>query len=356
MSTKYLCVSGSGSAFKGSDGAPLIGLEQRARVATPSFIARTTSWGTPFIICFSSILKIHPIDPFVMYIVDITKPSGGVDAPPPPPPQPDYPSPPPNAIPFSTSGSSIPVHYNQTVVLQCLTSGVVSPVLVIRKVDHQTMAVGGGLQPRAKGVPHMFCAPGEVCGDPVSQLHKIAFEVYDANTAPDDVGGPGMTGAYLSCMGEKVNTYRPIEGRQWNAGAISPVPYGTERYPRSETSAPGSPSASEFPSNDGGRVKKKGAAGDAPKKGRRRAGSAGSTGRNNDAEGLSAANGATWQVDVGETSVWTVVGTGVCHPHNLLTMLINNLQIKCDTTSTSRRPFSTSPIRLWAHSPFRASL
>ncbi|CDO75348.1 hypothetical protein BN946_scf184966.g16 [Trametes cinnabarina] len=108
VSTKYLCVSGSGSSFKGSDGAPLMGLDQRSRAQTPSFIARTASW-----------------DPFIMYIVDVNKPAGGVDSPPPPPPQPEYPSPPPNAIPFTNNGSQIPIYYNQTVVLQCLTSGVV---------------------------------------------------------------------------------------------------------------------------------------------------------------------------------------------------------------------------------------
>ena len=78
-----------------------------------------------------------------MYIVDVNKPAGGIDAPPPPPPQPDYPSPPPNAIPFTNAGQQIPIYYNQTVVLQCLTSGVVSPVLIIRKVDHGTTVVGG---------------------------------------------------------------------------------------------------------------------------------------------------------------------------------------------------------------------
>ncbi len=46
VSTKYLCVSGSGASFKGSDGAPLMGVDQRTRTATPSFIARTASWGT----------------------------------------------------------------------------------------------------------------------------------------------------------------------------------------------------------------------------------------------------------------------------------------------------------------------
>lgn len=52
VSTKYLCVSGSGSSFKGSDGAPLMGIDTRARSSTPSFIARTASWGQFFTYAF----------------------------------------------------------------------------------------------------------------------------------------------------------------------------------------------------------------------------------------------------------------------------------------------------------------
>ncbi|KAJ6499044.1 hypothetical protein C8R45DRAFT_101859 [Mycena sanguinolenta] len=321
VSTKYLCVSGSGSSFKGSDGAPLMGLDQRARSTTPSFIARTASW-----------------DPFVMYIVDVNKPAGGIDAPPPPPPQPDYPSPPPNAIPFSNNGSQIPIYYNQTVVLQCLTSGVVSPVLIIRKVDHQTTVVGGGLQEGAKGVADHYCAPAEVCGDPVSQLHKIAFEVYDGARAMPEPGTPGTSGAFLSCMGEKVNTYRPIDGRQWTGtanaaagGSNSPTMPGSpiatssgggEYFHSSTGSAPTSPSASpDFLSNDGGKVRKKrgstsaggmsaGITKNVPK-GRRRPSSAGSvtSTRRGSSSDSGVASGALWQVDIGETSVWTIVGT-----------------------------------------------
>lgn len=315
VSTKYLCVSGSGSSFKGSDGAPLMGLDQRSRSTTPSFIARTASW-----------------DPFVMYIVDVSKPAGGgVDAPPPPPPQPDYPSPPPNAIPFTNNGSQIPIYYNQTVVLQCLTSGVVSPVLIIRKVDRQTTVVGGGLQEGAKGIADHFCSPGEVCGDPVSQLHKIAFEVYDSTKGLPEPGTPGATGAFLSCMGEKVNTYRPIDGRQWNnnqngsnspalpGSPISPTPgSANSEYFGLGDSAPASPSAADFMSNDGGRVKKKrstSSAGGITKnvgaKGRRRPSSAGSvsSSRRGSGSDAGASSGALWQVDIGETSVWTIVGT-----------------------------------------------
>ncbi|KAI0342157.1 LAG1-DNAbind-domain-containing protein [Trametopsis cervina] len=326
VSTKYLCVSGSGSSFKGSDGAPLLGLDQRSRSQTPSFIARTASW-----------------DPFIMYIVDVKKPSGGLDTPPPPPPQPEFPSPPPNAIPFTNNGSQIPIYYNQTVVLQCLTSGVVSPVLIIRKVDHATTVVGGGPQEGAKGVIDQYCTPGEVCGDPVSQLHKIAFEVYDPNKGAAEPGTPGLSGAFLSCMGEKVNTYRPVEGRQWNSSIIGTAeaesPIATPTSPTvstpisaagsadyfggsSASSVPTSPDPSDFPSNDGGKVKKGkrgsssggGLTKPASQKGRRRPTSAGSaTGsagsRRSSNSDSSASSGALWQVDIGETSVWTIVGT-----------------------------------------------
>jgi len=271
-----------------------------------------------------------------MYIVDVNKPAGGtLDIPPPPPPQQDYPSPPPNAISFTNNGSQIPIYYNQTVVLQCLTSGVVSPVLIIRKVDHQTTAVGGGLQEGAKGIADHYCAPGEVCGDPVSQLHKVAFEVYDPAKPLPEPGTPGVTGAFLSCMGEKVNTYRPVDGRLWNTnqgtepnsptlpGSPVSVAAGSSDgyFPHSGKidSAPASPSASDFPaSNDGGRVMKKkrstSSAGGVAKpvaKNRRRPSSAGSvSSRRGASSDGGSASGALWQVDIGETSVWTIVGTG----------------------------------------------
>ena len=274
-----------------------------------------------------------------MYIVDVSRPAGGMDSLPPPPPQADYPSPPPNAIPFTNNGSQIPIYYNQTVVLQCLVSGVVSPILIIRKVDHQTTVVGGGLQEGAKGVADHYCAVGEVCGDPVSQLHKVAFEVYDSSKAAPEPGTPGMTGAFLSCMGEKVNTYRPIEGRHWNAplgGSTSPILPGSPvvstpvsmsgsgdyfgQGSGAAVSEPASPSSSNDFSNDGGKVKKgkrsTSSAGGMSKnpvpKGRRRPTSAGSTpsARRGSSSDTGASSGALWQVDIGETSVWTIVGTG----------------------------------------------
>ena len=206
------------------------------------------------------------------------------------------------------------------------------------------------MQEGAKGIADHYCAPGEVCGDPVSQLHKIAFEVYDSAKSMPDVGTPGISGAFLSCMGEKVNTYRPVEWRQFNnitqtREAESPIAAPgspTASTPTSSTgsaeyfngtgsnasSVPTSPDLAEFPSNDGGRVKKGkrgssstggiGVTKAASQKGRRRPTSAGSTSgsttssRRGSSSDSAASSGALWQVDIGETSVWTIVGTGEC--------------------------------------------
>jgi recombining binding protein (suppressor of hairless) len=288
----------------------------------------------------SMLIANRSADAFVLYIVDVNHASNGGESLLPPP-QPDFPSPPPNAISYTNNGSPIPVYYNQTVVLQCLTSGVVSPVLIIRKVDHTTTAVGGGSSEHAKGTADQYCPPGEVCGDPVSQLHKIAFEVFDASTNAPAHGSPGDSGAFLSCMGEKVNTYRPVEGRIWSprnespmmSPVISPVspltastsfgsmvdyfnPSGLGNGLGHGLDAPLSPSM-EFESNGGGRVRKKrstSSAGGLRSRGnRRRPASSGSgslsptTAHFPDAM-VNPYQHAQWQVEIGETSVWTIVG------------------------------------------------
>lgn len=259
----------------------------------------------------------------MLYVVDVNKPQGAVDASPPPPPFPDYPSPPPNAINLEIA-SQTSVHYNQTVVLQCLTSGVVSPILIIRRVDHATIAVGGGKADAVKS-SNAYCVNGEVCGDAVSQLHKIGFEVYDPKMQTPAAEDTGSSGVFLSCMGEKVNTFVPLEGRMWNpvslprkARSASPpaspslLSGGSRQGVVSRSASP--PAEQSFSS--GGRVTKTRRAaasasvnaGPAVNRGRRRAGSAGTAAPvANDVATLA---GATWQVDIGETSVWTIVGTG----------------------------------------------
>ncbi|CCA69689.1 hypothetical protein PIIN_03628 [Serendipita indica DSM 11827] len=325
VSTKYLCVSGSGFSFKGSDGALLPGVDNPHRGGGPSFVAKIGTW-----------------DPFIIYIVDVNKPQDP-NTPLAPPLQPDYPTPPPNAIGVMHHGSNIPIYYNQTVVLQCLTSGVVSPVLIIRKVERDTTVVGGGLQEGAKGVPDHFCAPGEVCGDPVSQLHKIAFEVFDPSKGMPAPGSPGATGAFLSCVADKVNTYRPSEGRTWNnaehmssrsqSPAVPDSPGASSNGSLTDYFSSGSPADSGLdgipPSSDGGRVNSRrgtkrsnttsGPVLKGTSKARRRVNSVGSNGSggggyvsSSTRYGLSdqsMSSGALWSIDIGESAVWTIVGT-----------------------------------------------
>lgn len=271
-------------------------------------------------------------DSFIIYIVDTKKPTSANTAAPPPP-QADFPTPPANVIPFLQNGSPVPIYYNQTVVLQCLTSGVVSPTLIIRRVDHSTTVVGGGQELGAKNVSDSYCAPGEVWGDPVSQLHKIALEVFDANKPTPEPGHTGRTGPFLACLGERVNTHAPDEARSWSM----PPPVGPQSSPASHTpSLPGSPitastptsvnaeSSDDFPpSSDGGRVRRarrssrdSGRAPNTAKNRRRqnstgsnRGGSGNESGGGRDGASSSYSSGALWGIDVGETSIWTIVGT-----------------------------------------------
>jgi recombining binding protein (suppressor of hairless) len=237
-----------------------------------------------------------------MYIVDAEKPTREMDAPPPPPIHPDYPSSPPNAIPFMNNGTPIPVNYNQTVVLQCLTSGVVSPVLIIRKVDRQTTVVGRSAQ-GSKGVSEHYCVPGEVCGDPVSQLEKVAFEIFELDKGAPESGSPGQTGAFLSCMGEKVNTYRPVDGRLWQSGVDDLRSSDSRVVPSSPIiSTPGASNGSDNDYFGSGRNRGSSSAGGSSK-----SGSSSKPGRRPTSGPFF---GALWQVDIGTTSVWTIVGTG----------------------------------------------
>ncbi|CAG8675066.1 3429_t:CDS:2, partial [Scutellospora calospora] len=91
----------------------------------PCFVARTGSW-----------------DPFIIWIVDPRYVKGKDDHPPQQPTNPNFPRPPPAAI-KSNNGNPIPIHYNQPIVLQCLTTGMTSPTMIIRKVDKGSMVIGG---------------------------------------------------------------------------------------------------------------------------------------------------------------------------------------------------------------------
>lgn len=149
VSTKYLGVSTSNGGDKNNNSGTC-------------FVARTGSW-----------------DPFVIWIVDTTR---SPNTPPPlsnrhhHPENPHFPAPPAIALQTTTGQAPIALHYNQAIVLQCVSTGLVSPVMVIRKVDKGSMIMGGNRLDDLSGPTGGECGD-EALGDPVSQLHKIAFQI-----------------------------------------------------------------------------------------------------------------------------------------------------------------------------------
>lgn len=124
------------------------------------FVARTGSW-----------------DPFVIWIVDTNHTPETAIPRSHHPHHPDFPPPP--AIALQTPSSAQQpnaVHYNQPVVLQCVTTGLVSPVMIIRKVDKGSMVLGGNRTEDYSEKTGGECGD-ETLGDPVSQLHKVAFQI-----------------------------------------------------------------------------------------------------------------------------------------------------------------------------------
>lgn len=208
VSTKYLCVSGPPTWFKGSDGQPFINPHAGPHhTEQPScFVARTTSW-----------------EPFIIYRVDPNKrPDSSA---PTAPSIKGYPPPPPNAFPITNE--SIPIKFNQPVVLQCLHTAVVSPVMIIRKVDKTKSAVGGGSYSASDVEAWNY---KEAFGDPLTQLNKVAFELVEdlssiLNSGPDSSHSgsgsaesdpsPGTSGPFLACLNESVGMHKPAQPRRW---------------------------------------------------------------------------------------------------------------------------------------------
>lgn len=207
VSTKYLCVSGPSATFPAWDWKRMSGHEAKpfASEDQTCFIARTSAW-----------------DPFIVYAVDPHRPSAAADSlPPPPSPIAGYPRPPINALPVNPAAPT-PIYYNQPIVLQCLATGVISPIMIIRRVDKGTAATGGGSidGPQPFVSLNLPVAPGETLGDPVSQLHKIALEIMDNPAAAygspmsSYLDGFSGSGTFLACLGENVGIHRATEGRK----------------------------------------------------------------------------------------------------------------------------------------------
>lgn len=100
--------------------------------------------------------------------------------------------PPPDAIVGQMQDVAPVICYNNAVRLQCASTGALSPVYIVRRVEGQSTVVG--TEGRVHDNDTSKCAAGELPAEPVLQLHKVAFERYDTPGLPvwgQDVSNPG---------------------------------------------------------------------------------------------------------------------------------------------------------------------
>lgn len=184
-STRYLSVVPDFTRTLGSDGRPVTGAKtpQYAdeKGALKGFTADASFW-----------------ESFIIWLVDPSLPSGPSNH---QPPNPDWPRPPANIIPLNTISHSI--RYNSTVVLQSLRTGVISPTLVVRRIETDSDAVG--MDGHVHEVPAM--PPGELASDLVSQLQKVAFEIYSPDTMNRLQRESKYGGSWLSCYQDEVREH-----------------------------------------------------------------------------------------------------------------------------------------------------
>ncbi|KAK4689557.1 recombining binding protein suppressor of hairless, partial [Tremellales sp. Uapishka_1] len=194
-STRYLGVHADLTRILGSDNRPMLGT-QPPRVASRSnlfagFTADPNIW-----------------ESFIIWLADPHKRPGPGGL---PPPHPDWPTPPANIITSSVLAPAI--RYNSTVVLQSLQTGLCSPVLVIRRIEQDAEAVGmDGTNPE----PPLACPEGELPGDPVSQLHKVAFEVFKPEMSAQMIYDSRHGGLWLSYEQEAVSEHFVPAERRWS--------------------------------------------------------------------------------------------------------------------------------------------
>jgi len=248
VSTKYLGVSttnGTPVIYGGNSQLDWPGGSNNHTSSTSGtcFVARTGSW-----------------DPFVVWIVN-TKRSAGNDASQSTSgsnasgdqksdgdSQPNLFPPPPAIAIKNASSNPIPIHYNQPVVLQCLNTGLVSPVMVIRKVDKGSLVVGGANVGDSAGMPTGGECGDEALGDPVSQLHKVAFQIIQDPSSLTAAGStqclnPGNSQfpqashpvTYLACLNDIVGMQKTTESRK----SMSPVQPLSPSFSASPPTTPG---------------------------------------------------------------------------------------------------------------------
>ncbi|KAK4705379.1 hypothetical protein P7C70_g822, partial [Phenoliferia sp. Uapishka_3] len=200
-STRFLGVSGDHSSFPTMDWRAMTGNQPRPYappdIQASTFVARTGRW-----------------DAFIMYAVDLTLPivdSGSNSG---PFPFPGYPRPPANAI-ACEPGEEKKIYYNMPIVLQCLSTAVVSPIMILRKVDGGRTAIGGGSLTGYAPETGLPCPPGERLGDAVAQFRPMALEIYtDPSKVPSGERSP-TADTFLACLGDTIGINQSRETRKY---------------------------------------------------------------------------------------------------------------------------------------------
>lgn len=251
-------------------------------------------------------------DPFVVWIVDTSRSPEAATPPGMPhhPLHPDFPPPPAIALPSDLQASPIAVHYNQPVVLQCVSTGLVSPVMVIRRVDKGSTVLGGNRVEDLSG-PTGGEYGDEAVGDPVSQLHKIAFQIVQDpsvayttkaayKTYPSSpewtLPQSSRSVSYLACLNDVVGMHKTTSLRTVVTTKELPPPPNDISVVSSQI--------------DGKVVRKRRVSCDvvpALKNGQRRRVNS----LNDVGSVVDSVDGSCWCEDVSDAAVWTIVGTDV---------------------------------------------
>ncbi|BEJ14972.1 hypothetical protein CspHIS471_0407390 [Cutaneotrichosporon sp. HIS471] len=195
-STRYLSVPVDLTTYRGSDGKSATG-------AVPPSVANADPTFQGFTVTASN------WESFIIYLVDPSKPGGLSNT---ASPNSGWPNLPANAIQAQHGAPS--VRYNSTVVLQSLQTGIISPVLVIRRGDDGSDVVG---MDGTATEPNVASPHGELAGHPVSQLQKVAFEVYNPKHYDEYHRDRRWAGNWLSCDQETVRSQHVTvpKDRQW---------------------------------------------------------------------------------------------------------------------------------------------
>ncbi|KAK5805395.1 hypothetical protein F5H01DRAFT_283228, partial [Linnemannia elongata] len=226
--------------------------------------------------------------------------------------------PPPPAIAINSPAENtpqIPIHYNQPIVLQCLSTGLVSPVMVIRKVDKGSMVLGGGSTGHSSAEYDQ-----EAIGDPVSQLHKVAFQITGQATPATTFSHAKLQqGTYLACLGDVVDGHRIERKRRVSSSVVIKSTGATTKAAVKSRRRVNSMSATQ---SEAQRIR------------------ASALAANHQQQQTAALqqrrSSSVWTEDVTDAAVWTIVGTD-CAQYNFCT------PGGSDAMSLPRSPVTPSP-------------